>query len=120
MGIGPDTLMEINPDLIYVSISGFGPDGPYRDWRVYDPIVQSVSGVVSIQQSPDIPIPDLVRTIVCDKTTALTASNAITAALFARASGSQLVNILKFLCLIQLFIGCGRMCLWATQCSVMM
>ena len=27
MGIGPDTLMEINPDLIYVSISGFGPDG---------------------------------------------------------------------------------------------
>ena len=59
MGIGPDTLMEINPDLIYVSISGFGPDGPYRDWRVYDPIVQSVSGVVSIQQSPDIPIPIL-------------------------------------------------------------
>ena len=87
MGIGPDTLLEINPDLIYVSISGFGPDGPYHDWRVYDPIVQSVSGVVSIQQSPDIPIPDLVRTIICDKTTALTASNAITAALFARASG---------------------------------
>ncbi len=87
MGIGPETLLAINPDLIYVSISGFGPDGPYRDWRVYDPIVQSVSGVVSIQQSPDIPIPDLVRTIICDKTTALTASNAITAALFARASG---------------------------------
>ena len=89
MGIGPKTLMGINPDLIYVSISGFGPSGPYRDWRVYDPIVQSVSGVVSIQQSPDIPIPDLVRTIVCDKTTALTASNAITAALFARASGKS-------------------------------
>ncbi|MBD35815.1 MAG: carnitine dehydratase [Actinobacteria bacterium] len=87
MGIGPDALLAINPDLIYVSISGFGPDGPYHDWRVYDPIVQSVSGVVSIQQSPDIPIPDLVRTIICDKTTALTASNAITAALYARASG---------------------------------
>ena len=87
MGIGPDVLMKINPDLIYVSISGFGSDGPYRDWRVYDPIVLSVSGVVSIQQSPDIPIPDLVRTIICDKTTALTAANAITAALFARASG---------------------------------
>ena len=87
MGIGPETLLSINPDLIYVSISGFGPDGPYRDWRVYDPIIQSVSGVVSIQQSPDIPIPDLIRTIACDKTTALTASNAVTAALFARASG---------------------------------
>jgi len=87
MGIGPDTLLEINPDLIYVSISGFGPDGPYRDWRVYDPIIQSISGVVSIQQSQDIPIPDLIRTIVCDKTTALTAANAISAALFARATG---------------------------------
>ena len=40
MGIGPDVLMKINPDLIYVSISGFGSDGPYRDWRVYDPIVE--------------------------------------------------------------------------------
>tara|TARA_B100000953_G_scaffold290648_2_gene276043 strand:+ start:517 stop:1716 length:1200 start_codon:yes stop_codon:yes gene_type:complete len=87
MGIGPDTLLEINPELIYVSISGFGSDGPYRDWRVYDPIIQSVSGVVSIQQSQDIPIPDLIRTIVCDKTTSLTTANAISAALFARATG---------------------------------
>ena len=87
MGIGPDEMLSLNPELIYVSISGFGPDGPYRDWRVYDPIIQSVSGVVSIQQSQDVPIPDLVRTIVCDKTTALTAANAISAALFARATG---------------------------------
>jgi crotonobetainyl-CoA:carnitine CoA-transferase CaiB-like acyl-CoA transferase len=89
MGVGPDTMLEINPELIYVSISGFGADGPYRDWRVYDPIIQSISGVVSIQQSPEIPIPDLVRTIVCDKTTALTAANAISSALFARASGKS-------------------------------
>ena len=89
MGVGPDTMLEINPELIYVSISGFGADGPYRDWRVYDPIIQSISGVVSIQQSPEIPIPDLVRTIVCDKTTALTAATAISSALFARASGKS-------------------------------
>ncbi|MCH1512573.1 MAG: CaiB/BaiF CoA-transferase family protein [Acidimicrobiales bacterium] len=89
MGVGPDTMLEINPELIYVSISGFGADGPYSDWRVYDPIIQSISGVVSIQQSPEIPIPDLVRTIVCDKTTALTAATAISSALFARASGKS-------------------------------
>jgi crotonobetainyl-CoA:carnitine CoA-transferase CaiB-like acyl-CoA transferase len=95
MGIGPADLHAINPKLIYVSISGFGPEGPYRDWRVYDPIIQAISGVVSIQQSRDIPIPDLVRTLVCDKATAMTAAQAVTAALFARergqASGQHLV-----------------------------
>jgi crotonobetainyl-CoA:carnitine CoA-transferase CaiB-like acyl-CoA transferase len=87
MGIGPDDLLAVNPDLVYVSISGFGPTGPYRDWRVYDPVIQAVSGVVSIQQSQDLPFPDLVRTILCDKATAQTAAQAITAALFARATG---------------------------------
>jgi crotonobetainyl-CoA:carnitine CoA-transferase CaiB-like acyl-CoA transferase len=87
MGIGAEVMMGVNPDLIYVSISGFGPSGPYSQGRVYDPIVQSVTGVVSIQQSPDIPIPDLVRTLICDKSTALTAAQAVTAALFARARG---------------------------------
>lgn len=87
MGIGPADLQAVNPDLIYVSISGFGPTGPYAAWRVYDPIVQCVTGVVSTQQSEDIPLPDLVRTIICDKATAQTAAQAITAALYARATG---------------------------------
>lgn len=87
MGIGPADLQAGNPDLIYVSISGFGPTGPYSAWRVYDPIIQCVTGVVSTQQSQDIPIPDLVRTLICDKATAQTAAQAITAALFARATG---------------------------------
>lgn len=89
MGIGPDELLAINPDLIYVSISGFGPTGPYADGRVYDPIIQSVAGVVSIQQSPDIPIPDLVRTLVCDKSTALMVAGAVSSALYARATGKS-------------------------------
>lgn len=87
MGIGPDVMMALNPNLIYVSISGFGPSGPYSQGRVYDPIVQSVTGVVSIQQSTDVPIPDLVRTLICDKSTALTGAQAVTAALFARERG---------------------------------
>ena len=87
MGIGPEALHEINPDLIYVSISGFGPTGPYSQWRVYDPVVQAISGVASVQRSLDIPIPDLVRTIIADKSTALTAAQAITGALLARERG---------------------------------
>jgi crotonobetainyl-CoA:carnitine CoA-transferase CaiB-like acyl-CoA transferase len=95
MGIGPADLHAINPRLIYVSISGFGPDGPYSDWRVYDPIVQCITGVVSTQISQDHPSPDLVRTLICDKATADAAAQAVTAALFARergqASGQHLV-----------------------------
>lgn len=95
MGIGADDLRRINPNLIYVSISGFGPSGPYSNWRVYDPVIQAITGVVSIQQSRDIPIPDLIRTLICDKATAYTAAQAITASLFARfrgdAAGQHLV-----------------------------
>lgn len=87
MGIGPEAIHAVNPDLIYVSISGFGPTGPYSQWRVYDPIVQAISGVVSVQRSMDIPIPDLVRTIIADKSTALTAAQAVTGALLARERG---------------------------------
>lgn len=88
MGIGPSVVHARNPDLIYVSISGFGPSGPYFDGRVYDPIIQSISGVVSIQQSPEIPIPDLVRTLVCDKSTSLLVAASVSSALYARAMGT--------------------------------
>lgn len=95
MGIGAEAMHAVNPRLIYVSISGFGPDGPYSGWRVYDPIIQCVTGVVSTQVSQEFPVPDLVRTLICDKATATTAAQAITAALFARergqASGQHLV-----------------------------
>lgn len=95
MGIGAADLHAVNPRLIYVSISGFGPDGPYSNWRVYDPIIQCISGVVSTQISQEYPVPDLVRTLICDKATATAAAQAITAALFARergqASGQHLV-----------------------------
>ena len=95
MGIGAADMHAVNPRLIYVSISGFGPDGPYSNWRVYDPIVQCISGVVSTQVSQEYPVPDLVRTLICDKATATAAAQAITAALFARergqASGQHLV-----------------------------
>lgn len=87
MGIGAEDLHKLNPNLVYVSISGFGPDGPYSQWRVYDPIIQAVTGLPSIQQHVDVPMPDLVRTLVCDKATATFAAQAVTAALFARATG---------------------------------
>ncbi|MDG2334565.1 MAG: CoA transferase [Myxococcota bacterium] len=83
MGIGEKELRAINPRLIYVSISGFGEEGPYSHKRVYDPLIQGMSTLTDIQ-SGEGDRPKLVRVIVPDKVTALTAAQSITAALLAR------------------------------------
>ena len=88
MGVGYEVVRKVNPDIVYVSISGFGPTGPYANKRVYDPVIQALSGMAAVQAHPETRTPDLVRNIVCDKVTALTAAQAITAALFARERGA--------------------------------
>jgi crotonobetainyl-CoA:carnitine CoA-transferase CaiB-like acyl-CoA transferase len=84
MGIGEAALRRVRPDLVYVSISGFGETGPYAHKRVYDPVIQALSGLAAIQKDRDSGRPRMVRTIIPDKLTAVTAAQAITAALFAR------------------------------------
>lgn len=85
LGFGQEAVRALNPRLIYVSISGFGQSGPYADRRVYDPVIQATSGMAASQTNPATREPELIRTLVCDKVTALTAAQAMTAALFARA-----------------------------------
>ncbi len=85
-GYGYEDLHRINPNLIYVSISGFGAGGPASAQRVYDPVIQSVSGFAAAQGVGG--EPTLMKTIASDKVAALTASQAIAAALFARARGT--------------------------------
>ncbi len=89
MGIGENVLRRTRPDLIYVSISGFGETGPYAHKRVYDPIVQALSGLAAIQADRASGRPRMMRLIVPDKLTAITAAQAITAALFGRARTSK-------------------------------
>jgi crotonobetainyl-CoA:carnitine CoA-transferase CaiB-like acyl-CoA transferase len=84
MGLGEDVCRELSPGIIFVSISGFGEEGPYVHQRVYDPVIQALSGLAEIQADRETGWPRMVRTIVPDKTTAVTAAQAITAALFAR------------------------------------
>ena len=84
MGIGEADLRKLKPDLIYVSISGFGETGPYSGKRVYDPIVQALSGLATIQGDRGAGRPRMMRLVVPDKVTAITAAQAITAALLAR------------------------------------
>ena len=88
LGLGWEEMHVLNPKLIYVSISGFGPDGPYSHRRVYDNIIQAASGLASVQSDPATGTPSLFRTLLCDKVTSYTAAQAITAALYARAVGT--------------------------------
>jgi crotonobetainyl-CoA:carnitine CoA-transferase CaiB-like acyl-CoA transferase len=87
MGVGESDLRRVSPDLVYVSISGFGDTGPYAHKRVYDPLIQALSGLADIQSDRDTGRPRMVRVIVPDKLTAMTAAQAITAALLARERG---------------------------------
>ncbi len=87
LGLGPEALLARNPDLVYVNISGYGSSGPYSDRRVYDPVIQGLTGHVAVQINPEIPFSDVHRTIVADKSTAYTVAQAVTAALLARERG---------------------------------
>jgi crotonobetainyl-CoA:carnitine CoA-transferase CaiB-like acyl-CoA transferase len=84
IGLGEDVVRAIRRDIVYVSITGYGESGPYAKQRAYDPVIQAMSGLADIQRDRDTGRPRMVRTIIADYTTALTAAQAITAALFAR------------------------------------
>jgi len=88
LGIAEKDLREVARDLVYVSITGFGDSGPYASRRVYDPVIQALSGSIAVQVNPKTGERDLVRHVICDKASAYTAAQAITAALFARARGA--------------------------------
>jgi len=55
LGYGPEAVHARNPGIIYVSISGFGQDGPYRDLRGYDAVAQAMSGIMAATGEPDRP-----------------------------------------------------------------
>lgn len=89
LGLGFDALSALNPKLIYVSIAGFGHKGPLAQNPVYDPLIQAISALTSVQAGSDEDRPRLVRTILPDKLTGIQTSQAIAAALFARERNGQ-------------------------------
>ena len=84
LGVGYDVLRKVNPQLVFASINGVGHRGPYAGRRVYDAVIQSISGFGSLQTDPGKERPILINSLVCDKITSMTAAQAITAALLAR------------------------------------
>ena len=84
MGFGEPVMRELNEKLIYVSINGFGEEGPYAHKRVYDPVIQALSCATDIQADRATGRPQMFRVIIADKVTAITAAQAISTALYAR------------------------------------
>ena len=93
MNLGSEDLMSLNPRLIYTAISGFGTEGPLRRAPAYDPIIQAHSGMAATQGSDE--SPTFIRSLLCDKITAYTASQAVTSGLFARerSGKGQLIDL---------------------------
>ena len=84
LGLDEGQIRKVKEDIIYASISGFGEKGPWTHKPVYDPIVQALSGLATIQAGSDEERPKLVRTILPDKLTGMTMAQAIAAALVSR------------------------------------
>jgi crotonobetainyl-CoA:carnitine CoA-transferase CaiB-like acyl-CoA transferase len=89
MGFGEAAVRELNPRIVYVSISGFGEQGPYAHKRVYDPVIQALSGATDIQANRETGKPAMFRIIIADKVTSITAAQAISSALFHRERTGQ-------------------------------
>lgn len=85
LGYSAERALERNSRLVYLSISGVGETGPYAKSRVYDPVIQGLSGLADIQADPVTGRPRMVRTLIADKTTAIYAAQAVTAALVSRS-----------------------------------
>jgi crotonobetainyl-CoA:carnitine CoA-transferase CaiB-like acyl-CoA transferase len=84
IGVGYEQLAADNPGLVYVSINGFGPDGPYRDLPAYDLVIQAMSGIAERQRNGEAPA--LIHSIAADKIAAMTAAQGALAALVSRAT----------------------------------
>ena len=84
LGFGEPAVRVRNRGIVYLSISGVGETCPYAQKRVYDPLIQALSGLADIQADPVSRRPRMVRTLIADKATAIYAAQAITSALFHR------------------------------------
>ena len=82
LNLGSEVSRAINPRLVYMAISGFGKEGPLGNAPADDPIIQATAGLTATQGRGGESA--FFRTLICDKITAYTACQAVTAALYQR------------------------------------
>lgn len=81
LNLGSELLRELNPQLIYMAISGFGNQGPMSSAPAYDPVIQAQCGMAASQGREE---PVFIHNLMCDKITGYTACQAVTSALYLR------------------------------------
>jgi len=115
LGFGYEEIREFNPRLIWTGISGYGPDGPYRERKAYDMLIQAESGVVSLTGTPGEPAK--VGISIADIASGLYGYSSILAALLnlEKTGRGERIDISMFECLtewvmppINVFLGSGN------------
>jgi crotonobetainyl-CoA:carnitine CoA-transferase CaiB-like acyl-CoA transferase len=81
LGLDYQTVRAANPKIVYLSISGFGAEGPYAHKPCYDPVIQGASGLAFVQGGKGKPV--FMRTAIADKMTSMNAIYHVLAALVA-------------------------------------
>tara|TARA_B100001057_G_scaffold120887_3_gene119643 strand:- start:22906 stop:24114 length:1209 start_codon:yes stop_codon:yes gene_type:complete len=85
LDLGSTTLRDLNPNLIFIAVSGFGTEGPMANLPAFDHVIQGFAGFTDLQSSNDQSF-NFIKTFICDKVTAYTVCQAATAALLARTN----------------------------------
>ena len=96
LGLGTDRLRSVHPQLVICNISGYGPDGPYRDKKAYDLLIQGEAGIISLTGSPDEPAK--VGTSIADIAGGMYAYSGVLSALFQRErnGGGSAIDVSLF------------------------
>ena len=87
LGLNSAKLREANPKLIVCSLTGFGREGPLKNAPAFDHVIQALSGITGAQGKNE--AFEFINMLVCDKITAYTAAQAVTAALVVQARTGQ-------------------------------
>ncbi len=107
LGFSYEEVAKISPRAIYLSVSGFGTTGPFRERPAMDPVLQAFTGLMSVNEGGD-GLPHRIGVVICDMATALYAFQALSAALYARQSEDKG-------CLIETNLMQGAACLGAVR-----
>jgi CoA:oxalate CoA-transferase len=88
LGLGAKEICELNPKLIYASISAYGQTGPRRDYPGFDPVAQAMGGLTAVSGQPDGP-PTKCAVAIADLSAGLFTASAILAALYHRTQSGE-------------------------------
>jgi crotonobetainyl-CoA:carnitine CoA-transferase CaiB-like acyl-CoA transferase len=101
LGFDYAAVQKINPNIVYVHLSGFGSNGPYANMQAYDDLIQAAAGATDLLSRVDgNPAPRYLPSLVADKSSGLFATYATMAALFhrERTGEAQFVEVPMFEC----------------------